>query len=289
MTNTVTLIRKVFKHIHAEYEKIFCKRRLLLEEQLQHQRNNYLGLMIDCLTGSIYQDAPIQLNNIKKYDDELREYGWDWPSIAHTMIGRKRLKNVSDLTESIISKNIPGDLIETGVWRGGACIMMRAVLHAYNVTDRKVWLADSFEGLPPPNVNDYPQDKNETFHEHAELAISLEDVKLNFERYKLLDDQVEFIKGWFKDTLANPPVGELALIRLDGDLYESTIQPLTALYDKLSVGGYVIVDDYHVVEPCKIAVHDFFEIKGISPTLIEIDGVGVYWEKEDQAISIENK
>ena len=90
-----------------------------------------------------------------------------------------------------------------------------------------------------------------------------------------------FIKGWFRDTLVDPPVKNLAIIRLDGDLYESTIQALNALYDKLSIGGYVIVDDYNVVNTCKLATHDFLSEKGISPTIIEIDGIGVYWEKKD--------
>ena len=163
--------------------------------------------------------------------------------------------------ESAIGNNIPGDFIETGVWRGGACIMMRAVLNAYNVTDRKVWLADSFEGLPPPDLDDYPEDEGETFHKHSELAVSIDEVKSNFEKYGLLDEQVGFIKGWFKDTLSTISIDKLALLRLDGDLYESTIQPLDALYDKLSIGGHVIVDDYYVVKGCKIAIHDFFRRK----------------------------
>jgi len=273
----------VKQNIIGKCESLFCKHLIAERDRVRIERErirmDYLNLMVNCLSGSIYQDTPIRLNNIYEYDDELREYGWDWPSVAHTMIGRKRLKNLSDLTEQVITNNIPGDFIETGVWRGGACIMIRAVLNSYNITNRKVWLADSFEGLPPPNVKDFPKDKNETFHQHPELSVSLEEVKKNFEKYGLLDEQVKFIKGWFKDTLQDPPVDTLAIIRLDGDLYESTIQPLNALYDKLSIGGYVIVDDYHVVEPCKFAIHDFFKNQNISPNLIEIDGVGVYWEK----------
>ena len=249
-------------------------------QELQRSRDHYLNLMLSCLTGSIYQDASTQMGETTEYKDDLRESGWDWPSTAHTMIGRKRLKNVQDLTERVIDNNVPGDFIETGVWRGGACIMMRAVLQAYNVKDRKVWLADSFEGLPPPNVEDYPHDKNEKFHEYSELAVSLEEVKNNFEKYGLLDNQVEFIKGWFKDTLKNPPIDKLAILRLDGDLYESTIQSLEYLYDKLSVGGYVIVDDYNVVEACKHATHDFLSARKITPTIVEIDEIGVYWEKK---------
>jgi len=241
--------------------------------------DRYLLLLEHCLTGVIYEDTPSSDLGQKEYDPQLREYGWDWPSQAHTMIGRKRLRNVRDLVESVIGNNIVGDLIETGVWRGGACIMMRATLNVYNVTDRKVWLADSFQGLPAPNVAEFPDDEGSHFHDYETLAVSLADVKNNFEKYGLLDENVCFLEGWFKDTLPDAPIETLALLRLDGDLYESTIQPLNALYHKLSIGGYVIVDDYHVVEGCKSAIHDFFHQQGISPELQEIDGVGVFWKK----------
>lgn len=240
---------------------------------------HHLDLMQDCLTGSIYEDPPLGVLGQTEFDPKLREYGWDWPSRAHTMIGKKRLANVRALVESVLGNHIPGDLIETGVWRGGACILMRAVLDAYDVKDRKVWLADSFEGLPPPDSDKYPQDEGDAFHTYKDLSVSLEQVQSNFSKYGLLDDQVVFLKGWFEDTLAKAPIDRLALLRLDGDMYGSTMTALESLYDKLSVGGYVIVDDYHVVEGCKLAVHDFFTRRGISPELEEIDGVGVFWKK----------
>lgn len=239
---------------------------------------DYLQLMQNCLSGSIYEDPPLKVLGAEKFDPELREYGWDWPSVAHTMIGKKRLANVCALTESILGNGIEGDLIETGVWRGGACIMMRAVLNAYGIKDRSVWLADSFEGLPPPDEEKYPADTGDKFHTFDDLRVSMEQVKGNFEKYGLLDDQVKFLKGWFKDTLPTAPIEKLALLRLDGDMYESTWDALTALYDKVSAGGYVIVDDYHVVEGCKKAIHDFLDRRGLTPTLLEIDGVGIYWK-----------
>lgn len=252
-----------------------------LNQWLQSERlrliKEYLQLMQNCLSGSIYEDPPLKVLGAEKFDPQLREYGWDWPSVAHTMIGKKRLENVCALTESILGNGVEGDLIETGVWRGGACIMMRAVLHAYGIKDRSVWLADSFEGLPPPDEKNYPADTGDKFHTFDDLRVSMGQVKSNFEKYGLLDDQVKFLKGWFKDTLPTAPIQKLALLRLDGDMYESTWDALTALYDKVSAGGYVIVDDYHVVEGCKKAIHDFLDQRGLAPTLIEIDGVGVYW------------
>jgi hypothetical protein len=243
--------------------------------------DRYLVLLQDCLTGSIYEDPPLNTLGQESFDPVLRQYGWDWPSRAHTMIGRARLANIRTLAERVLREEIPGDFIETGVWRGGACILMRGVLNAFGIHDRRVWLADSFEGLPPPDAGRFPADANDTFHTFVELAVGLEEVKRNFEKYGLLDDQVRFLKGWFRDTLPGAPVERLALLRLDGDMYESTIIALESLYGKLSPGGFVIIDDYHVVEGCRQAVHDFMTAGAIVADLHEIDGVGVYWRKPD--------
>lgn len=163
------------------------------------------------------------------------------------MVGTKRLRNIRDLVESVIGEGIPGDIVETGVWRGGASIMARAVLKTYGVTDRKVIACDSFEGLPPPDVAHFPADAGSVFHEYPDLAVSLDRVKANFAKYDLLDDQVVFLKGWFRDTLAQVPSKQVAVLGLDGDLYESTIDPLKHLFDRIPTGGWIIVDDYHVV------------------------------------------
>ena len=249
--------------------------------KLLRLRNSYLDLMQSWLTGSLYRDrseAPFGENT---FDTHLREHGLDWPAQAQTMIGTKRITNLRALTESVIIDNIPGDFIETGVWRGGACILMRAVLYAHGITDRCVWVADSFEGLPVANKLKYPADTDSDFHTYEQLAVSLEQVQENFRAYGLLDAQTKFLKGWFKDTLPTAPIQQLALIRLDGDMYESTMDGLINLYPKLSHLGYVIIDDYDVVPACKEAVHDYCNTIGIQPEIIDIDGVGVYWRKFD--------
>ena len=249
------------------------------QDKLMRVRNEYLDLMQAFLTGSIYRDfaqAPFGSN---LFDSHRREHGLDWPSSAETMIGVKRLANLRALTESVIADNVPGDLIETGVWRGGACILMRAILYASSVSDKSVWVADSFEGLPAGNTLQYPADAGSDFHTYSQLAVSLDEVKENFRVHGLLDAQVKFLKGWFKDSLPKAPIDRLALLRLDGDMYESTMDALTYLYPKLSRLGYVIVDDYHVVPACKAAVSDYCEKNAIRPQIVEIDGVGVYWRK----------
>jgi O-methyltransferase len=230
----------------------------------------YCDLMMRCLTDWIYDGA----------NELARAEGRDWPARAHTMIGLKRLANLRACVESVIDDNVPGDLIETGVWRGGATIFMRAILKARGVTDRLVWVADSFAGLPPPDTARFPSDEGITLHRFSQLAVSLESVRENFRRYGLLDEQVRFLKGWFRDTLPAAPIRRLAVLRLDGDLYESTIQALDALYPKLSPGGYLIVDDYGNVAACRQAVHDYRAEHHVNEQIERIDWGGAFWRRE---------
>ncbi len=210
-----------------------------------------------------------------------RDLGLDWPAEAETMIGMQRLTSLQQCVETVLAEDIPGDLIECGVWRGGACILMRAVLAAYGDATRRVWLADSFQGVPRSDPANYKADKGIRAELVAGiLGVSQAEVRANFERYGLLDDQVRFLPGWFKDTLHDAPIDRIAVLRLDGDLYESTIQALDALYPRLSPGGFCIVDDYLAVKACEQAVTDYRAQHGISAEIVDIDGTGVFWRKE---------
>ncbi len=215
----------------------------------------------------------------KKFDPERRLSGRDWPTDGQTMLSLQRLDNIQYCVETALTDDIPGDLIETGVWRGGAAIFMRALLKAHGVADRTVYVADSFAGLPPPDNAKYPQDADIPYHTMKELMISVEQVQGNFARYELLDDQVKFLKGWFRDTLPTAPMQKLAVMRLDGDMYESTLDGLNALYPKLSVGGFVIIDDYEMLEPCRQAVDDYRAQHGIQEKIETVDFAGAFWRR----------
>jgi O-methyltransferase len=208
-------------------------------------------------------------------DPAVREVGGDWPGDAETMIGLRRLDNLQELIRTVLDDDVPGDLLEAGAWRGGASIFARATLEAYGDRDRCVWVADSFRGLPKPSRIEDEGDLHWTFDE---LAVSLEEVQRNFARYGMLDDRVRFLKGWFKNTLLSAPIVRLAILRLDGDMYESTMDGL-ALYGKVSPGGYVIVDDYGAVEGCQRAVDEFRALRAIGEPLVQVDGGCVYWRK----------
>lgn len=243
----------------------------------------YLDLMEKCLTNVIYRDPPMRpswrhILRKQEYTVATRESGKDWPSRAHTMIGMKRLHSLREQVEATLRDGTPGDYIETGVWRGGACIMMRAVLAAYGVTDRVVYCADSFSGVPPPDRTRFPADRGRNFYKYKQLAVSLEEVQANFAAYGLLDGQVRFVKGWFSTTLPQLQAERLALIRLDGDLYESTMDALTALYHRLSPGGFVVIDDYNL-RSARTAVHDFLQRQGLTVEFQRIDDYAVWWQK----------
>jgi O-methyltransferase len=214
---------------------------------------------------------------VRFHDPDERTEGTMWPLFGHTMLGLKRLENVRFCIDEILRNDVPGDLIETGVWRGGTTIFMRGVLKANGVTDRDVWVADSFEGMPRADGR-YDVDADSTAHRITQVAVPLEEVQENFRRYGLLDDQVRFLKGWFKDTLPTVSDRRWAVVRLDGDMYQSTMDALTNLYENLSIGGYLIVDDY-ALEPCRLAIHDFREEHDITDEIRHIDWTGIFWKK----------
>jgi len=262
--------------------------------------NLYNDLLVRTICNMVYLDPsqnmrkyiPIHKLYRRIYDetDEAREgrmkkriNGEDYPSCGHSMAGYERLRNLADCMLDVLKKDIPGDFIETGVWRGGACILMRGLSKAANQGKRKTYVADSFEGLPPPNAEKYPDDKGDTHYTRSDiLGISLESVQDNFRSYDLLDDNVVFLKGWFKDTLPKLKAKKFAIIRLDGDMYESTIQAIEELYPKLSVGGYIIVDDFGAVKGCRKAINDYRKAHGITDPIEKVDWTGVYWKKSSE-------
>lgn len=213
---------------------------------------------------------------------ELRDEGHDWPQSAETMVGLARLSSLRDCVVRVLADAVPGDLLEAGTWRGGSAILMRAVLEAYGDTGRRVWVADSFQGVPPPDAERYPADTGDTHHTWDQLAVPVGRVKANFAKYGLLDGRVRFLEGWFKDTLAAAPIEQLAILRIDGDLYESTLDALRPLYPKVAAGGFVVVDDYGCVPGCRQAVDEYREEHGITAPLEQIDWTGVLWRKQSR-------
>jgi hypothetical protein len=244
----------------------------------------YFDLLKKSLTNTLFLKEPNADDSQERFIPDFVEHYVRGAAI--TMLPLARLDNLQFCVESVIKEGIPGDLIETGVWRGGATIFMRGILKAYGSADRRVWVADSFEGLPAADEEKFPLEAkalsgpvmNKLMNR---LAAGLEDVRANFAAYGLLDDQVQFLKGWFKDTLPGSPIKQLAVMRLDGDLYESTHDALVNLYPRLNIGGYVIIDDYgeDTWTYCRKAVEDFRSANSITDSLVRVDSKCHFWRR----------
>jgi O-methyltransferase len=268
----IDLLKKsVLEELYVENELRLLYLRGCLEGKERYEQDVYLDIRAH--RPDMYRDYVKAREVGMNYGRTIQNLGFQ-----HTMLGRRRLENIEACLNSVIGDGIAGDVVECGVWRGGATVFMRGFLAAHEITDRVVWVADSFEGLPVPSAKeDAGLDLSKA--QYPMLAISLETVQDLFARYGLLDDQVRFLRGWFKDTLPTAPIRELAVLRLDGDLYESTMDALLALYDKVSPGGYVIVDDYGCLAPCKQAITDFRTQRGITDPIEEVDWTGAFWRK----------
>eukprot|EP01065_Artemidia_motanka_P021997 TRINITY_DN26216_c0_g1_i1.p1 TRINITY_DN26216_c0_g1~~TRINITY_DN26216_c0_g1_i1.p1 ORF type:complete len:448 (+),score=134.48 TRINITY_DN26216_c0_g1_i1:63-1406(+) len=178
------------------------------------------------------------------FDHSKRLNGEDWPVSGMTMSGVKRVDVLHELLHRAYrEKKLDGAFLEAGVWRGGSCIYAKGFLRAYGLR-RQVFVVDSFRGLPH---KEHPRDA--AFWAYLNyVSVPQELVEDHFRRYQLYDDDVVFVKGWFGNTLPalRSRVGSVAILRLDGDMYKSTLEVLCSMYDRLQVGGYWIVDDWNV-------------------------------------------
>ena len=206
---------------------------------------------------------------------------------------RFTIDKLTDSTEAKAASHLCASFSLGGsnIWRERGLARWRDDFHARRFqgpqcADRLVWVADFFEGLPAPDPDLFPLEAKaqagsviqKAYHN---LAVGPEQVQRNFAAYGLLDDQVKFLKGWFKDTLPTAPIGTLSLIRLDGDFYESTRDGLDSLFDSLSIGGFVIIDDYGEDSwtYCRKAVDEFRLERQIADPLIAVDSRCSYWQR----------
>lgn len=234
----------------------------------------------------------------KPYDPYKRERGKDWPFWAETMIGKRRLDHLNEILLKVRVHGVGGHYAECGIWRGGTCIYARAFFDTMDEPDRKVFGFDSFQGLPEGGY--YEQDQGDPHHTQNDIfAVSREEVLANFSKYAIDMVNVDLIEGWFRDTLpawsernrssisgaekieaAQHPL-PLAVLRIDGDMYEGTMDPLKYLYPHVAKGGFVIVDDYGDVRASRRAVHDYLgSLPGAQPQIFEIDHTAIYWRKQ---------
>ncbi len=225
--------------------------------------------------------GPYQFGNDEKKNEYLDTLKRTIMDERISMLGEHKLDTLRYCTEACLENNVEGDIIETGVWRGGATIYLTGILQANGNRDKTVYVADSFEGLPPPDEEKYPHDKGLTHHLRKDLAIPLEEVRDNFARFDLLSDRVVFVKGFFEDSLQDVKSERFSILRLDGDMYGSTMTVLKQLYHKLEIGGYLILDDW-LISGARDALLDFREKMSIDDEMYE-DFSGIFWQKNKKS------
>ena len=208
----------------------------------------------------------------------------------HTTLSVAALLHLEVVVDAVLDEGIPGDFIETGVFRGGACIFLRGLLAARGVEDRRVFVADSFRGIPEPRRRvELAEGKTcdpdvEPTADWTDRYVSGKDaVAYNFRRYGLLDRRVVFVEGFFNESLP-PLLGSvnavrpveapddapvLALLRIDCDAHDGVLDALEAGYPRVAPGGFVIIDDWHL-GGARAAVHAFRRRFGISAPLFPL-------------------
>lgn len=254
------------------------------EPDAEQMRVAYLELLKLCLcdlatTSTVSvgkrEDGGVASRELTGEERRLRAAGMDWPLQGLTMVGLNRLDDLQACVEAVVRDGVEGDLIEAGAWRGGASILMRATLDSLGAHERTLWVADSFQGFPPP-------DTQEHLNEVDFLAVSLEEVQANFARFGL-DRGVRFVPGFFEETLPGLSAHRWAIARLDGDTYEATRLTLQCLYPGLAVGGHLIVDDYVIMPECRRAVDEYRRLHVVTEPLEEVDWTCVRWRRESEA------
>ncbi len=249
-------------------------------------RTAYLELLKLCLcdlagvqTKSVLMrlEGGVVARETTEEDMQLRAVGKHWPLHGMSMAGLKRLDDLQHCVESVVADGVEGDVIEAGVWRGGASALMRATLDSLG-DERLVWLADSFQGFPRPDAERLASERGLDLSGLDFLAASLDEVQANLNRLGL-DRGVRWVPGFFEETMPGLRGRGWAIVRLDGDTYDSTRAAIDALYPTLSAGGYLIVDDYQLVPECRRAVDEYRTEHGIDEPIEIVDWVCVRWRR----------
>ena len=198
-----------------------------------------------------------------------------------TMVTNKNLMTLYRLVERINNLNLPGDIVECGVWNGGSAAVMGLANEATSgrIGDRRIWLFDSFQGVPPATERDGPVERKSYFEGWNKGDISK--VKQVFAKLEVSLDRVTIVPGWFQDTLRTASVEHVAILHIDADWYDSVKIVLDMFYDKVVPGGFVILNDYNTWEGCNHALNDFLterHLTNIAITEVE-PTTGAYFQK----------
>ena len=203
--------------------------------------------------------------------------------MPYSLVGAGGLEATDRAAQSVNIAGVEGDFAELGVARGGCASLLGMSAFASGAPSRKLWLFDSYEGLPEPGEPDFVANGDTGDHVRplpkGSCFGALEEVRsVTLGKFKLPEDRIEFVKGWFENTVPSTRdrIQKLAILRIDGDWYESTKVCLEGLFGKVQPGGVVIIDDYDSCIGAKRAVDEFVAANKLNVTLCS-DGRGGRW------------
>lgn len=212
-----------------------------------------------------------------------------WKQVSpFTMTSVERGYSLFKSVEYIVKNKIPGDFVECGVWKGGSCMLMAMSLKLFGDNDRKIYLYDTYEGMPEPTKEDviswngrsvlekWEEDKSGTRNNFGSWAVGLNEVKANVSNSNYPEDNFIFVPGDVAQTLKKVKPDNISLLRLDTDWYASTVEELETLYPLLVEKGVLIIDDYGHFDGARKAVDEYFQNKPILLNRIDYTGrIGV--------------
>jgi hypothetical protein len=208
---------------------------------------------------------------------------------SYTMTTPPRVYALVRAVEYVVARGVPGAIVECGVWRGGSMMAAALTLLRLGVTDRELYLYDTFAGMPPPSEADTTRSgvraadllAQEDEDSHIWAIASFADVRAAVLSVGYPEQRIHFVEGLVEDTLPAAAPEEIALLRLDTDWYESTKHELEQLYPRLAPGGVLILDDYGHWQGSRRAVDEYLAENRISLLLNRVDGTARIAVKPD--------
>lgn len=205
------------------------------------------------------------------------------PVRSFTMLSEARLQHLFNGARDVCRRQIPGDFVECGVAAGGSSALLARCIKEFSKTPRRLYSCDTFEGMPTAGAVDKHQGVNarDTGWGEGTCAAPIESLREAADCLGV-GDLIEPVKGLFRNTLPQlrSRLTGIALLHMDGDWYESTMDILNNLYDWVSPGGYIQIDDYGFWEGCRKAVHEFEQTRGLTFKLTRIDDTGMWMQKQ---------
>lgn len=201
----------------------------------------------------------------------------------YTMTSLERMYGLYKAIEYLHQAKIPGDIVECGVWKGGSSMVSALSLLSFGDPSRRIWLYDTFEGMPPPGKDDIQYDdlsaderaRRQNITDWSTIAnAGTDEVRRNLALTAYPTEKLRLVKGRVEQTIPGEIPDQIALLRLDTDWYESTRHEMQHLFPRLATGGILLIDDYGHWKGSRKAVDEYLGAKNIHIMLTRLDYTG---------------